>query len=303
MINEEINKIKYMFTYKPGVVISEQKPDNLMPGQPDNPLKINNVDYSKYSCVPIGFRPAVHNLLSKGYDKMLLKAALGVIGRESSYASGLRFNITSPLKTIASVLGIDTSIGVGQMKLSTVKDLNLKQNILTIEGALIGVYKYLKRSYKISIEKGYSTNKPSSNFNSGTGNAALDISIASYNMGIDKINKYCEQGLSKPIDKKNPRNTKEYWYDLMKKNPKMKKYYQEQIDKIDDLDFSQSGTNFMGKLMPNNDSIKVFCDSKNNRWVKNYLPNYPTKRWDNVDITTTGYVKEVAEKMKKITCF
>ena len=37
--------------------------------------------------------------------------------------------------------------------------------------------------------------------------------------------------------------------------------------------------------------------------VKNYLPNYKTVRWDGVNITTHGYVKEVTTKMKKINCF
>ena len=38
-------------------------------------------------------------------------------------------------------------------------------------------------------------------------------------------------------------------------------------------------------------------------WVPNYLPNYKSERWDKVNITTHGYVKEVAQKMKMFGCF
>ena len=178
----------------------------------------------------------------------------------------------------------------------------LEKSIKTIEGALIGVYKYLERSYNKAIQIGYDTNKPSSNFKDGTGNAALDISIASYNSGFEKVVRYCEKGLSTPIDNSNPRNTKKYWLDLIKKNPKYKDYYQEQIQKLDDVSFETSATSFMGKIM-NKEEKKVFCDNKNNRWVKNYLPNFPTQRWDKVDITTFGYVKEVSEYLRKFNCF
>ena len=173
----------------------EQKPDNLMPGQTDNPLNTKKIEYKKYdkySCVTeLGFRPIIDKLISEGYDKTFLKASLGVIGRESSFASGLRYNITSPLKVMASFFGSDTSIGPGQMKQSTANDLKLKESITTLRGSLIAVYKYLQRSYKLAIDSGYSTTKPTINFDKGTGNAALDIAIASYNMGIGRIKKYC----------------------------------------------------------------------------------------------------------------
>ena len=173
----------------------EQKPDNLMPGQTDNPQNTNKVEYKKfdkYSCIiEPGFRPVVDKLILQGYDKIFLKTALGVIGRESSFASGLRYNITSPLKIVASFFGSDTSIGPAQMKKSTSDELKLKESITTLRGSLIAVYKYLLRSYEMAKKMGYQTNSPSSNFTKGTGNAALDISIASYNMGVGRIKKYC----------------------------------------------------------------------------------------------------------------
>ena len=40
-----------------------------------------------------------------------------------------------------------------------------------------------------------------------------------------------------------------------------------------------------------------------NKYVKNYIPNFKTKRWDGVNISSHGYVKEVANNIKKFSCF
>jgi len=40
-----------------------------------------------------------------------------------------------------------------------------------------------------------------------------------------------------------------------------------------------------------------------NRPVTNYIPNFKTERWDGVNISTHGYIKEVANNIKKYTCF
>ena len=40
-----------------------------------------------------------------------------------------------------------------------------------------------------------------------------------------------------------------------------------------------------------------------NRYVKNYIPNFKTTRWDGVNISSHGYVKEVANNIKKFSCF
>jgi hypothetical protein len=214
--------------------------------------KKSNTDLNKLSCVPKEFRSVVNELLIKGYNKTFLKVALSVIGRESSFASGLRYNITAPLKAVASWIGFDTSVGPGQMKTTTADELKVKESLLTIKGALIAVYKYLKRSYDMAQKVGYSTNQTSINFNEGTGNAALDLAIASYNIGIGKVQKYC---------------------------------------------------NKVGTETKNSKTPKVPCDSVNNKQVQNYLPNYKTKRYDGVNISTHGYVKEVASYFKKFTCF
>ena len=125
-------------------VIKEQKPDYLMPGQPDNPMnpdgyftkqkivqnnKIKNLQ-NKYKCLPKQFIYPFTLLLNKKYDKMWLKIALGIIGRESSYASGTRYNVTNTLKQIANYVGYNTSLGPAQMKGSTAEDLGLKESDL-----------------------------------------------------------------------------------------------------------------------------------------------------------------------------
>lgn len=201
----------------------------------------------KYYCVPPSFAPSIDELIKKGYNKQTLKLALSVIGRESSFASGLRYNITSPLKTIAGLLGYNTSTGPAQMSQQTAKDLKLKQGVDTISGALNAVYQYLKKAYGVAASMGYSNSVKSVNVPpSNSIGAKTDIAIASYNMGMAKIVKYCQS-----------------------KNPK----------------------------------IKVKCDNKNTKQVKNYLPNFSTKRWDGVNITTHGYVEEVVKKYNKFNCF
>ena len=222
-------------------------------GAPNQGMTINSNTLNdkkaikKYYCVPPSFAPSIDDLIKKGYNKLTLKIALGIIGRESSFASGVRYNITAPLKTIASLLGYNTSTGPAQMSQQTAKDLKLKQGVDTISGALNAVYQYLKKAYGVATSIGYdnrvkSVNVPPSN----SINAKIDIAIASYNMGMGKIVKYCQS-----------------------KNPK----------------------------------IKVKCDNKNTKQVKNYLPNIITKRWDNVNITTHGYVAEVVKKYNKFNCF
>jgi len=209
----------------------------------------------KYPCLPKQYRSIMDKLIGKGYDKKLLKASLGIIGRESSDASGMRYDILNPIKKLGSFFGADTSIGPAQMKAGTAKELGVsEESISTMEGAVIAVYKYLKRSYDIAKGKGY-TNSPSTNFKNGTGDAALDISIASYNAGIEKIDRYCETS-----------------------DPSVKKSCTLAGRKVDNLLVSKSQ-------------------------VINYLPNYKTKRSDNVNISTHGYVKEVADRIKKFGCF
>lgn len=245
-------------------VLDEQKPDHLMIGQPDNPSnpdglinKFKNdikVSKSKYKCVPEQFRYPVDVLIKRGYSKLWIKIALGIIGRESSFSSGARYNVTNFMKQIGSIVGYDTSLGPAQMKGTTAKELGLdSDDLFTDLGALDAAYRLIKKNFNIARSKGY-TEKPSNLKLKGTGNATLDISIAAYNMGTSITGPWCES-----ID---PERKKK---GLKTKCSKLKK--EEQVE------------------------------------VKDYLPNFHTKRWDGVDITSHGYVKEVADWVRKLNCF
>ena len=52
----------------------------------------------------------------------------------------------------------------------------------------------------------------------------------------------------------------------------------------------------VGKTTP--EGLKVF-----NQQVQNYIPNFKTERWDGVEITSHGYILEVAKRIKEYTCF
>jgi hypothetical protein len=148
----------------------------------------------KYPCINNQFALSYQYLLEqKKYDKQFLKAALSIIGRESSFASGKRYNVLNVLKTLASVVGVDTSVGPAQMKSSTGKEFGIDSNTLTTNtGALDAAYRYLKKYYNLAIKNGYSPNQPSSVGQNGTGSAALDITIASYNKGLKIITQWCK---------------------------------------------------------------------------------------------------------------
>lgn len=245
--------------------INEQRPDHLMPGQPEtNPnsvvfkvkeetkQKIKSVN-EKYNCVNEDFRVPLDTLIEEGYDTDILKLSLGIIGRESTFASGLRYNTISPIKIIGAYLGADTSVGPAQMKTETAEELGLDLSyILTNVGALSGVYQYLHKSIKKARTEGYGET-PSSIGDIGTGNAMYDISIASYNIGRTSITKWCD---SKDTNR-NLKNLK--------------------------------------------DKCNGQVDGKGEE-VKNYIPNFKSERWDGVKTSTHGYIKEVAERFKGIKC-
>ena len=48
----------------------------------------------------------------------------------------------------------------------------------------------------------------------------------------------------------------------------------------------------------NVDGLKVL-----NKPEINYVPNFKTKRWDGVNISSHGYIKEVANRFKNYNCF
>lgn len=194
------------------------------------------------SCVPSPYVGAISKLKDSGASTLLLKATLGIIGRESDFGGGesvmskkyWSYKVKSSLKNVKSIFddlsGDPTSLGPAQITPQTAKQYGIDPNDLnTISTAVNGAYKILVSNYNLAIKNGYSTNKPSSNFTNGTGNAALDLAIAGHNLGEGKMTRYCETS-----------------------NPKIKKF-----------------CSLAGKI---EDGVTVY-----NKPVPNYLPNYGTK--------------------------
>lgn len=231
---------------------------------------------SSLSCVPLAFQLAVDKLIKEGYNRKILKVSLGIIGRESDFGESNRFKFLSPLKLLFSRLGVNTSVGYGQIKPETAKEFGMTtDDLITSIGSLKTVYKILQKNYSKAIEVGY-TNEPSSNVTKGTGNAALDLSIAGYNLGISKITKYCKTSnpnINKPCNLAGKTISEQVipTYGLDKRHQELER------------------------------EKKTFTVT--NKELKNYIPNFKTKRLDGVSISSHGYVEEVAEKIKKYTCF
>lgn len=181
----------------------DQKSKELTKGIVTDVDKANN----KYKCIPEQFRYPVDVLIKKGYSKLWIKVALGIIGRESSFASGARYNVLSTLKQIANVVGYDSSLGPAQMTGSTAKELGIDtDDLFTNLGALDAAYRLVEKNFKEARKnKGY-TEEPSRLGNKGTGNATLDIAIAAYNMGASVMGPWCES--TDPERKKNNLKTK-----------------------------------------------------------------------------------------------
>jgi hypothetical protein len=236
---------------------------------------------NKYSCLPDLFRLSTDDLIKKGYNLTLLKASLGIISRESDFTQSKRYNILSPIKNLAATLGIDTSLGPGQIKPSTAKNLGLSvDDLKTASGALLGVYKILSNNYSIAIKNGY-TNSPSSNLSNGTGNSALDIAIMGFNTGPQKIIKYCEtntKGVARGCN-------------LAGKT----------VDVVSTAKVTPNAyTPLSAQQYPTKSVTKL---TVSNKVLKNYIPNLKTQRADGVNISTHGYIIEVAKKIKELNCF
>jgi hypothetical protein len=207
-------------------------------------------------CVPTAFKLSVQQLIQKNYNKLFLKASLGIIGRESDFGESNRFKFRNPLKALYGALGGNTSVGYAQVQPETAKQYGLElSDLLLASGSLDVTYRILQDNYNKALKVGYTTG-PSVNLKDGTGNSALDMAISGHNLGPTKITKYCKTN-----------------------NP--------QINRPCDL----AGTT-------TSDGLKV-----SKQYVQNYIPNFKTERWDGVQISSHGYIIEVAKRIKTYTCF
>jgi hypothetical protein len=211
--------------------------------------------YQQIACIPYLFRHAYFTLKKEGLNTNLLKTALGIIGRETTFGTSDRYKYLGPLKKLWQKVGGDSSIGYAQIKPETATDIGIPvDDLYTTIGSLRAAYNIIKNNYDKLVSIGYAQNQPSSNFKEGTGNAALDMAIATFNLGQSYITPYCETT-----------------------DPKIK-------GKCSDSQ-TKSG-------------LQIYKDKK----AVNYIPNYTTERWDGVNISTHGYVKEVAKNIKRFTC-
>jgi hypothetical protein len=214
------------------------------------------VDEKILPCVPTAFKLPIQNFIKKNYNKTFLKASLGIIGRESDFGESNRFKFTSPLKSLWAFFGGQTSVGYAQIKPETAEKYGIKPEDLEMaSGSINASYKILEENYKSAIKEGYTT-QPSVNIKDGTGNSALDIAIAAYNLGASKITKYCDTN-----------------------NPNIKR-----------------PCSMAGKKTPEGLTVT-------NKYVQNYIPNFKTERWDGVNISSHGYISEVAKRIKGFSCF
>ena len=238
-------------------VISEQK----LSGMSSGTAKI-------LPCVPTAFKLSVQNFITKNYNKLFLKACLGIIGRESDFGESNRYKFRNPLKTLYNYLGGGASVGLAQVKPETAQQYGLDLEDLSMaSGSLDLTYRLLQDNYNKAIKVGY-TNGPSVNLTNGTGNSALDMAISAHNLGAEKITRYCKTS-----------------------DPKVNRPCSSAIAPFSTLNGVKMGS--VGK-----DGLRV-----TDQYVQNYIPNFKTERWDGVEITSHGYILEVAKRMKTYTCF
>jgi len=220
---------------------------------------------------------------------MFLKASIGIMGRESSFTmpvnidnGGISFTPRYFKKNLYNYLsqyeyfvkrglgGRTGSYGPAQIQLATWNALNLSKlfnidesGLKTVIGAGMGTIVNLNNNYKLAKSVGYDTSK-SSNI-SGTGNGALDISIAGHNSGNPiKWCKTNDKNYAAPCDSKD------------------KKYQPYPINKPNLI------------LTVSSQQIKNYIPNKTTEKYKSEYKNVP--------LTTHNYVKEVAGYMSQFTC-
>ena len=253
------------------------------------------------SCVPYTMVPlVVYVMINKKYiisklgitEKeliMFLKASIGIIGRESNFTKFIsfskgQFEITPRYfkKNVYNFLnryewarkhklgGRTGSYGPAQIRLSTWNNLNMEKlfnmsgdQIYTVIGAGMGVMVNLVNNYKLAKTVGYSSSKATNT--PGTGNGALDISIAAHNIG--KPIKWCKT------------NDKNYAAPCDAKDHKYLPYPKKQPNLI---------LNVLPQEIPN--------------YIPNKKTEKYQGEYEGVPLTTHNYVKEVAGYMSNYEC-
>ena len=170
-----------------------------------------------YKCVPLDNSLAIEYALSNKLDMGWVRYAYGILGRESDWGGGKRYMVKAPFEYILNKLSTVNStfrdvvywigkakkqnwvpsMGIAQMTPDIAKKYNISiDQLMTLSGSLVGATKYLKDLYT-QASQNYDIHKPTYIMSNGkliqnpssTGDGALDIAIASYNTGIQKLNK------------------------------------------------------------------------------------------------------------------
>lgn len=253
-------------------------------------------DSYKYQCVPYEQSIAIEYCGFEGIPKNFIKLGLGVLKRESNFGmlqgrygakvlpEYIMNRLFQNLPWIKPVLDFGAkkvfnkdnwvpSMGIGQMipEIAKKYNINLEQQ-LTISGSLYATSRYLMDLNEIT-KKYFSTNKPSVIIDNGklinnpssTGNAALDAAIMSYNLG------------NKPFEKKYCKtDNQSFLAPCDSKNLEYQPY-------------PKSNPNLKLKVNPND-------------IVNNYTPTLNTNTGFGYKITSTGYLKEVVDYSKTVSC-
>jgi hypothetical protein len=249
--------------------------------------------------------------MASGIDLFYIKYALGVLGRESDYGKifgkyGVKaapeyvmnkISETNPefkiiIQYIAKKFGKDNwvpSMGVAQMTPDIAKKYGINlEDLMSLSGSLLAASKYLIDLYK-ELSSFFDANQPSKiiynkqliNNPSSTGNAVLDATIMSYNLGSSKFKKsYCKT------------NSDEYMGPCNSPNGEFQPFPKDRPNFILKVD----KTNVIKNYIP---TIKTDTTGKVDKVLNKYIRKLP----ENVQyISNMGYLKEVVNNVKNFSC-
>jgi hypothetical protein len=250
----------------------------------------------KFQCLDEEKSAAVQYAISQGANPFFVKYALGILGRESDFGQvmgkygvkaapeyvmnkmseivpGFKGLLQWGAKKVFDKENWVPSMGIAQMTPDIAKKYNVNlDQLMSLSGSLLAAAKHITDLYK-ELTKFYDPNQPSKiiynkqliNNPSSTGNAVLDATIMSYNLGPAKFKKqYCT---TNSVEYMAPCNSPNGIY----------------------LPFPNDKPNF--KLKVNTNSV-----------VKNYTPTIKTPTGGNQYISNTGYLKEVAGYANTFGC-
>jgi hypothetical protein len=250
----------------------------------------------KFQCLDEEKSAAAQYAISQGASPFFVKYALGILGRESDFGQvmgkygvkaapeyvmnkmseivpGFKGLLQWGAKKVFDKNNWVPSMGIAQMTPDIAKKYNVNlDQLMSLSGSLLAASKHITDLYK-ELTKFYDSNQPSKiiynkqliNNPSSTGNAVLDATIMSYNLGPTRFKQqYCT---TNSVEYMAPCNSPNGIY----------------------LPFPNDKPNF--KLKVNTNSV-----------VKNYTPTIKTPTRGNQYISSTGYLKEVAGYANTFGC-